>query len=62
MFKKIYNFVKNIVFSIFFIYAFNLISAPINIIIPINIITVLLVCFFGVPAILALVLIKILMF
>lgn len=62
MLKKIYKVIKNLVVSIFLIYAFNLISAPINIIIPINVITVLLVCIFGVPAILALTLLTVILF
>lgn len=62
MFNKIIGIIKNFILSIFMIYAFNLISAPINIIIPINIITVLLVCIFGIPAILALVVLTIILF
>lgn len=62
MVKKIYKIIKNLTVSIFLIYAFNLTSAPINVIIPINIITVLLVYSFGVPAILSLTLISVLLF
>lgn len=62
MFKKLLKIIKNLILSVFLIYAFNMISAPINIIIPINIITILLVCIFGVPAILALTVLTITLF
>ena len=62
MFKKLLKFIKSLILSIFLIYAFNMISAPINIIIPINIITILLVCIFGIPAILALTVLTITLF
>lgn len=62
MLKKIYKLLKTIIVSIFLIYAFNLIAAPINVIIPMNIITILLVCIFGIPAILALTVLTIIIF
>ena len=62
MLKKVYKLFKNIIVSIFLIYAFNLIAAPIDLIIPINLITILLVCIFGVPAILALTILTIVLF
>lgn len=62
MFKRLLKIIKSLILSVFLIYAFNMISAPINIIIPINIITILLVCIFGVPAILALTVLTITLF
>lgn len=56
MLKKIFNLVKKVIFSVLFIYAFNEMSLPLNLIIPINIFTVLLVSFCGIPSILMLVL------
>lgn len=62
MLKKLYKLFKALIVSIFLIYAFNLIAAPIDLIIPINLITILLVCIFGVPAILALTVLTIVLF
>lgn len=56
MLKKLFNLVKKVIFSVLFIYAFNEMSLPLNLIIPINIFTVLLVSFCGIPSILMLVL------
>lgn len=45
--KKIFNFVKKIVLSGFTLFAFNIMVSPLNINIPINVITILFVAFFG---------------
>ena len=55
MFKKLFNLLKKIVFSVFLIYGFNLIASPLNLIIPINIITVGLITVLGLPALLSLI-------
>lgn len=62
MFKKILNLIKKIVFSVFLIYGFNLIASPLNLIIPINIITVGLITILGVPALLSLIAIYFIVF
>lgn len=49
MLKSIFNLLKRIVFSAFLLYGFNLIVAPLNIIIPINLVTVLLLSILGIP-------------
>jgi len=62
MLKKIFNLIKKIVFSVFLIYGFNLIASPLNLIIPINIITVGLLTILGVPALLSLIAIYFIVF
>lgn len=56
MFKKIFNLLKRFIFGVLFIYAFNEMSLPLNVIIPINVFTVILVLLCGIPSILMLVL------
>ena len=56
MIKMIINVVKKIVIGIFILYGFNLLVSSINIIIPINYITVGTVSFLGIPGLLSLVL------
>lgn len=62
MAKKILNILKKIVISGFLLYGYNLISAPLNIMIPINVITVLCLTVLGVPALFAFILIHIILF
>jgi len=57
MLKKIFSFVKKIIISAFGIYGYNLIAAPLNLLIPINVITVFLVTILGFPALLGLIVI-----
>ncbi len=56
MFMKIINIIKKFIMSVLFIYAYNKLALPLDIIIPINVITVLLVTLCGIPAILMLIL------
>ena len=62
MFKKLFNLIKRIVISAFVLYGYNLLVAPINLIIPINIITVSLLTIFGLPALFSLIIILIVVF
>ena len=62
MLKKMFGMIKKIVFSTFLIYSYNIISAPLSLIVPINIITVLLVSFLGLPALLALIFVLMIVF
>lgn len=55
MLKKIFQILKKIVFSMFLIYGYNLIAVPLGILVPLNILTVLYVAMFGVPALLSLI-------
>ena len=53
--KKIFNFVRKIVFSVFILYGYNLIIQPLGMLIPINVYTVLLLTIFGIPALFSLI-------
>lgn len=55
MVKKIFKILKKIVFSMFLIYGYNLIAVPLGILVPLNILTILYVSIFGVPALLSLI-------
>ena len=58
--KKIVEGFKRIVISGFILYGYNLIAVNFNMILPINIITLLSIAFLGTPALFALVLFRIL--
>jgi hypothetical protein len=62
MVKKIFSFIRKIIFSAFLLYGYNLIAAPLGFIIPINIITVLLLTILGMPALFSLIIILVLVF
>lgn len=62
MLKKIFNIIKKILFSAFIIYGFNLIITPLNLIIPLNLITVGFVTLLGAPALLAFIAIYLIVF
>lgn len=51
--KKTYELVKRIIISVFLLYSFNLVMSPLEIIIPINAITVLGITILGFPALLS---------
>jgi len=55
MIKKVYRILKSIILSAFFLYGYNIIAAPLDLIVPINVFTICLVSLFGVPAIFGLV-------
>ena len=56
---KLVDFFKRIVFSAFLLYGYNLIAVNFNLLIPINIITILFVSILGAPGLFALILFKI---
>lgn len=56
MFKKTFNIIKKIIVAVLFIYGYNKLALPLNVIIPINVITVLMVALCGIPSILMLIL------
>lgn len=58
--KKIVECFKKIIISGFILYGYNLIAVNFNMILPINIITLLSITFLGAPALFALVLFRIL--
>ena len=55
MLKKIFKFFKKIIVSSFVLYSYNLISAPLNLIIPINIFTISTLTLLGLPSLFALI-------
>lgn len=56
MFKKIFMVIKKIILAVLFIHAYNKLAIPMNLIIPINVMTVSLVVLCGIPSIIMLVL------
>ena len=60
MLKKFLVLLEEIIISVLLIYAYNKLSLPLNIIIPINLITIFLVTLFGIPSILMLILFSLL--
>lgn len=62
MFKKVFKAIKRIIVSVFLLYGYNLIAAPLGFIIPINLITVLLISILGIPALLSLVVVLVVVF
>ena len=51
MIKRIFKLIKKIVIAGFMLYAYNVIMAPLNMLIPINIYTIGLTTIFGIMAI-----------
>lgn len=62
MIKKIYELMKRIIFSIFLLYSFNLVMAPLELIVPINLITVSAITILGFPALISFVVILLLIY
>lgn len=60
--EKLYKILKKTIYSVFLIYAYNLVAQPLNIIIPINIFTVLIITIMGPVSLLSLVIIKLIIF
>lgn len=56
MIKKIFVLLKRIVVAILLVYAFNKMALPLNLFIPMNMWTISLVVFCGVPSIIMLIL------
>lgn len=51
MIKKLFILIKRFIFGVLFIYAFNVIVFPINVVIPMNIFTIIFVTIFGAPGV-----------
>lgn len=62
MLKKFFGLFKRILFYVLLLYSFNLVAAPMGIIVPINLITVSSLVILGVPALFSYILIIVLMF
>lgn len=56
MIKKIMKIVKKLILAVLLIYAYNKLALPLNLIIPLNILTIFLVAMCGIPSILMLIL------
>ena len=56
---KIMEYMKKVIFSSFLLYGYNIIASNFNLVIPINVVTVLLLTVLGAPGLFALVLFKI---
>ncbi|MCI8346368.1 MAG: hypothetical protein HFJ12_00275 [Bacilli bacterium] len=57
--KKIMIYIRRLIMSFFILYGYNLIAVNFNMVIPINVITIGVVTFLGVPSLLALLLLKV---
>ena len=62
MLKKIFSVLKKVIYSSFLIYGYNMIAAPLNLIIPLNLVTVSLVMVLGFPSLISLIIIISLVF
>lgn len=62
MLKKVLFIFRRIIFSSFLLYGYNVILNPINVFVPINIITLLSISIFGIPALLSFVLVYLVVF
>lgn len=51
MIKKIFNIIKKFIVAVLLIYAYNKMTLPLDLFIPMNIFTILLVTFCGIPSI-----------
>lgn len=60
--KKVYTLFKKAVFGFFFLYGFNVIASPLNLLIPINFFTISLFALLGIPSVFALLIIKLFLF
>lgn len=58
--KRVMKLIRNFILGAFLLYGYNLIAVNFNMVIPINFISLLFVAFLGVPALVALILFKIL--
>ena len=56
MIKRVFNLIKKFIVAVLLIYAYNKIALPSNLFIPMNIFTILLITFCGIPSIIMLVL------
>lgn len=60
--KKVLSLIKKVILSAFILYGFNMIASPLNVIVPINIITVLIITLLGMPGLFGLVFSLVLLF
>lgn len=58
--KKIFVYVKRLILGIFVLYGYNLVAVNFNMIIPVNVFTIILIGILGFPALFALIIFKVL--
>ena len=56
MMKKGFNLIRKFIVAVLIIYAYNKMALPLNLFIPMNALTILLVTFCGIPSIIMLIL------
>ena len=56
MLKKVFNLIKKFILAVLLIYAYNKMTLPLDIFIPMNIFTIFLVALCGIPSIFMLIL------
>jgi len=59
MLKKVFNLIKKFIVAVLLIYAYNKMALPLSLFIPMNVFTILLVTFCGIPSIIMLILFSI---
>lgn len=62
MLKKIFKIIRRVVFTVFLLYGYNLIMSPLNLMIPINLITVGFISILGSGALLGFIAILLIVF
>ncbi len=62
MLKRIFKIIKKIVFAVFLIYGYNILAVPLGIIVPLNLLTIIYVTLFDVPALLSLIVLMFIVF
>lgn len=62
MIKKIIRVIRRFLFMFLMIYSYNIFISPMNLLIPFNIITIMYVGFFGIPAFLSIIFLTFVMY
>lgn len=62
MLKKLFKLVKKVIFSSFLLYGYNILATPLNVIVPINLITIFTITLLGFPALLGFIGIYVILF
>lgn len=62
MLKSFFRLFKKVLFNVLFLYSYNIVIAPVGLIIPINLITVGSLTVLGIPALFGFILISVLLF
>ncbi len=60
--KKLYEIIKKMVVGAFLLYGFNLLAAPMEILIPINVVNVIIVTLLGFPGLCCLIFMRLFIF